>query len=146
MIMKNMIEVVQNHMTKFDAWFERKEPPKRNVRSSSRPRSIPDVEDDPREEERNEREPSLRRSHSLRDRGSNHHESMSHQEHAFMRSHSYRAPCGTNSILGRFLEEDIGKIGEPPIILRPPKPMFAKRSSSEVKNRVPNPLELNQIF
>jgi len=48
--------------------------------------------------------------------------------------------------LGRYLDEDVGKIGEQPIIPKPSKPMFSKTSGEEVKNRVPGPLELNQSF
>ena len=63
-----------------------------------------------------------------------------------MRSHSHRVPHGPIPLLGRFLEEDVENIGEPPIIPKPYKPIFSKKSSNEVKNWVPNPLESNQIF
>lgn len=86
--MRSMTEVMQNQTTKFDAWFIKKEALRRNMRP---PCSIPENEEEPIKEDTMERNPSLRRLHSLRDRGSNHHISMSHQEHVFIRSHSHRA-------------------------------------------------------
>lgn len=141
--MKSLMDVVQNQAATINTWFQKKEAPRRHV---SPPSSIPDEEEEPREEDKMEKAPSLRRSHSLRDRGSTHHRSMSHQEHAFVASHSHRAPQGTNPILRRFLEEDVGKIGEQLVIPKPPKPMFTNKSTNEVKNWVLNPLQLNQIF
>lgn len=92
------------------------------------------------------RELSLRRSRSLRGKRSTHHGSLDHPEPTFLKSHSHRAPQGTNPLLGMFLDEDVGKIGEQPIIPKSSKPMFAKKSTNEAKNRFPDPLELNQIF
>lgn len=89
--MKNITEVVQNQTTKFDAWFETREAPRRNMRSPSPPCSIPDEEDELREEDRIER---------------------AQFEEMFMISHSHRAPRGSNPFLGIFLEEDVGKIVE----------------------------------
>lgn len=60
-------------------------------RHMSPPHPTPDEEEEPREDKM-EKEPSLRRLHNLRDRGSTHHGSLGHQEHAFLRSHSHRAP------------------------------------------------------
>jgi len=55
-------------------------------------------------------------------------------------------PQGTNPLLGRHLDEDVGKIREKPIIPNPFKPIFTKKLGEEVKNRDFGPLELNQIF
>ena len=68
---------------------------------------------------------------------------MGRLEPTFLRSHSHRASQGTNPLLGRFLDEDVGKIGEKPIIPKSSKPMFAKKSTDEAKNRVFGPRELN---
>lgn len=139
----NMTGIMQNKMTAINKFIGSQEAPTRHV---SPPHSTPDEEEEPREEDKIEREPSLRRSHNLRDRGSTHHGSLSHQEHACMRSHSHKAPQGINPLLGRFLEEDVGKIGEKPIIPKPSKPMFVRKSANEVKHRIPCPLELNKIL
>lgn len=82
----------------------------------------------------------------MRDQESMHHKSMDHLESIFLISQSYKALQGTNLLLGRHLNEDIGKMEEQPIIPNPAKLMFAKKSKNEVKNKVPSPLELNQIF
>lgn len=88
----------------------------------------------------------MTRSRSLRDRELTHHGSMGCPEATFLRSHSHRAPQGTNHLLGRNLEEDISRMEEKPIIPKPSKPMFVKKSREEAKNRVPGPMELNKIF
>lgn len=67
----------------------RQEAPKRHVIP---PHTTQDEEEEPREEDRMDKEMSLRRSHNLRDKGSTHHISMSHQEYVFIRYHSHRAP------------------------------------------------------
>lgn len=110
------------------------------------PLPIPDDREEPHEEDRVDREPSMRRSHSLRDWESTHHGSMSHLEPTFLRCHSHRAPQGTNPLLGRYLNEDVGRLEEQPIIPKLSRPMFAKKLGDEAKNKVPGPLELNQIF
>lgn len=110
------------------------------------PHPILDEEEEPREEDKMERESSLRRSCSVIDRGSIHHGSMGCKQRTYLRNHSHKASQGTNPLLGRFLEEDVGKILEQLIIPKLSKPMFAKKSANEAKSRITNPLELNQTF
>lgn len=71
--------------------------------------------DDWIEEDRSDREHSLRRSRSLRDRKSTHHGSLGQPKATFLRSHSHRAPQGINPLLRRYLEEDVGRIEEQPL-------------------------------
>lgn len=106
------------------------------------PRPIRDNRDEFSEDDQ---ELSMWRFWSLWDRESTHHGSVIQSESATVRSLSYRVQQGTNPLLGRYLEEDMGQM-EQPIISKPAKPMFTQRSGEEVKGRVPNSLELNQIF
>lgn len=71
---------------------------------------------------------------------------MGHPEPTFVKSQSHREPHGTNPLLGRYLEEDVGRLGEQPIIPKPSKPMFAKKNGEAIKRETPNPMELNRIF
>lgn len=71
---------------------------------------------------------------------------MGRPKATFLRSHSHRAPHNTNPLLGRYLEEDVGRLEKQPIIPKQSKPMFAQRSGEEMRSKVPGPLELNQIF
>lgn len=82
----------------------------------------------------------------MRDRESTHHGSMGLSELNFVRSHSYRVLQGTNPILGQYLEEDIGRLEEQPIIPRMSKPMFAQNMREATRNKVLSLVELNQLF
>lgn len=59
---------------------------------------------------------------------------MGHIEPTFLISHSHIALQGTNSLIGRFLDEYVRKIGEHPIIHNPYKPIFSKKLADEEKN------------
>lgn len=63
---------------------------------------------------------------------------MGHLENTFIRSQSHREPQGTNPLIGRYLDEDVGRLEEQPIIPKPSKPMFAKKSEEAMKSEVPS--------
>lgn len=75
--MKNMINVVQSKMAKINVWFGREKASRKNSRDLSPPCVILEDDYDLRDQENSERVYGLRRLHSLRDKGSIHHGSMS---------------------------------------------------------------------
>lgn len=98
------------------------------------PRLVRNDRDELSEENREDWEPSMR-SKSLRDRKSMHHGSPIRSKPTFMRSQSYRAQHGTNPLIGRYLEEDMGRLEEQLVIPKPSKPMFVQRSDEETKGK-----------